>query len=311
MKKTSLLVFLPAAAWAQTVDLQAKYTPCIDYYTVGESSCRPAASTPVYRPGQVQQPTLLSPPAAPQSFTDPEQAKVDKYLENYGKPPREFVEFYLNPTPENAVKWVAAYQQLVQRGKALSEAWNQADELYQQGRVALPAADENSLPPVTDFGPLLQKAPAANLQSSQIETQDAPRPQKTVATESIGAFSPESPVISASKGVDVTYYFSATCPYCAQLTPQLADIYEKMPSKFAFTCVDVTPLGATTKPQKANIEGKLPCQWRLPRPQEIENMGIRQTPTLVIRRPGNPDVRLSGYVPPVQLLPYLQGGSSQ
>jgi thiol-disulfide isomerase/thioredoxin len=109
----------------------------------------------------------------------------------------------------------------------------------------------------------------------------------------------------AQQTVNLTYYFSQTCPYCARTTPDLAIISNENASKLAFTCVDVTPLGATNGPNESYITSKLPCKWRLPEEGEVEKEGIRQTPTLIIQKTGQSPMRLSGYVPLTQLRTYF------
>ena len=262
---------------------------CLSYYTVGDSKCQPVASTPVKAsaPKAATTPQLVPPPT-----------EVDKFLDNYGKPPREFVEFYLNPTAENAQKWVTTYQGIIQKGQDISKAWNQADQLY-KGAGSQAA----------------QPQPALGAQAA---------PQEAPATPSIAAVQPVAPAVQsfgafgnvvvstpgASGGVrlspvSLTYYFSQTCPYCARMTPDLAVISKEQSSKLAFTCVDVTPVGATSRPYEAFITSKLPCKWRLPEEGEVEREGVRQTPTLVIQKEGQSPVRLSGYVPLTQLRQYF------
>lgn len=267
----------------------AKENPCIDYYTVGESSCKPKASTPVAKP-QVAQPAQTAPQQQP--------SEVDKYLADYGKPPREFVEFYLNPTPENANKWVSAYQQLLQKGENISKAWGQADELYRarQTGVAPGVAPAKTLSPEMP----VQPQPEALF----------PSPVK-LPPQNFGAFG-QRPVGSPGRAsgiaqtqTSLTYYFSQTCPYCARTTPDLSIISNEKAGKLVFTCVDVTPLSATHKPDEAYITSKLPCKWRLPEEGEVERESVRQTPTLVIRKGDQAPVRLSGYVPLAQLRTYF------
>src|SRR4051812_972560 len=107
------LLLLPLVAHAQDT-YNGKYAPCVDYFTVGNSNCSPVASTPII----VQMPASANATVAAASA--PPKDAVTQYLDNYGKPPREFVEFYLNPTAENAMKWVATYNQMVQRSQSLS-----------------------------------------------------------------------------------------------------------------------------------------------------------------------------------------------
>lgn len=262
---------------------------CVNYYTIGESDCRPAASTPVATPQSESPPRLLTPQQT--------ETEVDKYLANYGKPPREFVEFYLNPTQENATKWVKAYQDLLQKGRTLSEAWTQADAqlkatdpLYQSPVSQAPAAAPSL------SAPLNQAAPASNLALPVSPSQAR-----------FGAFAGDSTAPTSGavgvrpKQVKMTYYFSKTCPYCAKMTPELSILSRDMAGKLELTCVDVTPLGPTMRPEPANISAQLNCKWRLPEDGEVERESVRQTPTLVINKEGESPLRFSGYVPLAQL----------
>ena len=262
---------------------------CINYYTVGESNCRPTASTPVERPAE--RPQALSTAAKPQS-------DVDKYLADYGKPPREFVEFYLNPTPENATKWVSAYQQLLQKGQTMSKAWDDADQLYK--------AQQQTVVPVL-------QVPQSLVPESEPEAAPQPvsKPAVQVPAPSFGGIAERMNMVKNTPAgmvqplTSLVYYFSQTCPYCARTTPELTVISSEFLGKLAFTCVDVTPVGASSRPDESYITSKLPCNWRLPESGEVEREGVRQTPTLVIQKPGSSPVRLSGYVPLTQLRSYF------
>lgn len=262
---------------------------CLSYYTVGDSDCKPVASTPVKRP-------QTAPATAPQ-LVQP-VGEVDKFLDNYGKPPREFVEFYLNPTSENARKWVATYQGIIQKGQDISKAWNQADELYK-------GAGTSTAPVLQGTAPAVTEPPVA----AAVMAPPAMAPQP-VAT-SFGAFAEQSQAGTAGPAgvrnspIDLTYYFSQTCPYCAKMTPDLAALSKEKSGKLELTCVDVTPVGPRNRPDEAYITSKLPCKWRLPEEGEVDREAVRQTPTLVIRKGGVTPVRLSGYVPLAQLRQYF------
>lgn len=271
---------------------------CVSYLTVGDSDCKP-------QPLQVpQQP---APRGSVESMAAPEtKSEVDKYLDNYGKPPREFVEFYLNPTAENASKWVQTYQQLLQKGQNLSSAWNDAEQLYQAGQ-----APSSQAFPARLVEPSMVPAQVAPNVPVAVPSPVAPMSSQGVGADRFGAFAnavqvgqPTTDGIR-SKGVSLTYFFSQTCPYCTRMTPELAVMVKQIPNKLAFTCVDVTPVGATSRPDAGYITSKLPCEWRLPNQGEIEMEQVSQTPTLVIQKEGQRPVRLSGYVPLAQLRGYF------
>lgn len=300
------LLAIPAApAMAQTIN---NYTPCVDYYALGESPCNaPAVPTPTIIIQQNAASTQASTPLPPKS-------EVDQYLENYGKPPREFVEFYLNPTPENAMKWVSTYNSLIQRGQALSRTWDQADKLYEaaQNQGVNPLALVSSTAPAPAAIPSATVPGVDNLTlaaekgAAQLATVNAGfgAPSKAVH---IGAFAsvPDSALPDAP--VHLTYYFSATCPYCAKMTPELANIFNDMKGKLTLTCVDVTPLSATQRPRPENIAGKLPCAWRVPNEGEVESIPVQQTPTMIITRANAKPIRLSGFIPTTTMMLYLTG----
>ena len=89
------------------------------------------------------------------------------------------------------------------------------------------------------------------------------------------------------------------------MTPDLAILSKEKEGKLAFTCVDVTPVGPTIRPNEAYITSKLPCKWRLPDEGEVVRENVAQTPTMIIQRQGEAAVRLSGYVPLAQLRNYF------
>lgn len=310
MKKTYpslLLLLLASPSWALA---QGKYDVCVNYYSRGDVSCATAPSATQLMPTQQTDvaPRLLDPPAPAQTHMD---AEVDKYLENYGKPPREFVEFYLNPTQENAMKWVATYQQMLKRGQALSQSWNQADELYRQSGADI-STSISQLPPVPGVAlpatfPVIAAPNGVPQVSGPVNS-----PPATPLPPSIGAFAntsvgPSSEIGGIPTPVNLNYYFSATCPYCEKMTPQLNEIQKQMQSELKLTCIDVTPFGKTVRADPANIASKLSCQWRMPEEGEVEKMGVQQTPTLFIQRGDAAPVRLSGYVPLEQLRAYISG----
>ncbi|RYG62141.1 MAG: thioredoxin [Alphaproteobacteria bacterium] len=278
---------------------------CVSYLTVGDSNCKPPAQPEPQRPAQ--RPDIESMAGMPP------KTEVDKYLDSYGKPPREFVEFYLNPTAENATKWVQTYQQMLQKGQDLSRAWSDAEELYktgQPGAAPLPASAPARLMEPAAMAP----APSPNMPAgmpSQLPAQVAPMPSMGAAPGRFGAFANTAPSAQPTtngiraKGVNLTYFFSQTCPYCTRMTPELAVLSKEIANKLTFTCVDVTPVGATSRPDAGYITSKLPCQWRLPNQGEIEMEQVSQTPTLIIQREGEAPVRLSGYVPLAQLRGYF------
>jgi hypothetical protein len=211
---------------------------------------------------------------------------VQQFLDNHGKPPREFAEFYVNPTPENAQRWVAAFRAQQAKANAIAAAWREAEQP--------PASPSVSQSPVNQ----------ANFISSAPTPTAAPAAPTAMPAVPAGALRPglrlgayATPVPSLPQ---VVYYFSASCPFCARLKPDLAAFTQQYQSKLAFTCVDLTPLSPHQTPNPANRDG-LPCDWRLPNPNEVERLQIRQTPTLLVQRPDGTGQRLSGLISPAQL----------
>ena len=263
---------------------------CINYYTVGESSCE-ATPQPAVAPSA---PELLAPQAEVS-----EEVKVDEFLANYGKPPREFVQFYMNPTADNARKWVEAYQQIMQKSQNISQMWADAERLYQQPEAKVPprrvapalgaAAAVQPVAATSPSLPVTQASPMANF-GALTGVQSLPKAG--------GILPQESPL-------KVTYYFSQVCPFCARMTPELSVITKNYAGKLEFTCVDVTPFSGAVAPNPAYLRDKLACQWRLPQADELQREGVAQTPTLLIQPFGKPQVKLSGYMSPAQLQPYF------
>lgn len=270
--------------------VQADDTPCIDFYTIGESRCQPQKSQ-------------VSASGAPQLLVPADEAdkekKVDEFLQNYGKPPREFVEFYMNPTPENAQKWVKAYQGILQKSQNLSRMWEDAETLYsQQG----------------DAPAVRRSAPAANTLAPVQPAVVAPASPPRVQASPMGNFgglnlvavpSASGGVLPQDRGVKLTYYFSQTCPYCARMTPELAVLTMNYKGKLEFTCVDITPNSNGVAPSPDYLRDKLACQWRLPQQGELQQQSISMTPTLFIQRGQDAPVKLSGYMSQEQLRAYL------
>lgn len=286
-------IILPALLSALAVcgyayDVQQKYAPCIDYNTRGESRCGapPSLLPPVSQPVVSNKLYVQQPVQAPVSQSL--EQRVDQYLENYGKPPREFVEFYLDPTPENARKWVVTYDDMLKKGQNISNLWSREDASYQQALATVQAT-----------GALADIPKTSNVSDTKVSPEAEIRIGGLANAADSGSFS------AVPERVHITYFFSKTCPYCAKMTPQLSSLFNDNSSKLAFTCVDVTPLSSSYRPEPSNIEGQLPCQWRLPLEGEVERLGVRQTPTLFIEQKQGDPLKLSGFIPADQLKSYI------
>jgi thiol-disulfide isomerase/thioredoxin len=269
-----LMAGIPCLAAAQQPEEQepwkAKYPFCMDYMTVGTGLCAPQPS-----PTEVVTSTLL----APRTSAPTPKNKVDEFLDNYGKPPREFVEFYLDPSPDNAKKWATKYQGMVEKARTIANVWNGAEKSLVSNTI-------------TD-------APAPIQPKPEILTPVTPVVSTSVDLSSrndIGQLG----VTNAT--VKVAYFYSADCPYCAQMTPALDQLVREMGSRLELTCIDMTP----NNPQPNTILGKLSCTWRLPKSGEIATRQITQTPTLLYSVKGGAEHKLSGYVPLENLREYLK-----
>jgi hypothetical protein len=275
---TGVMQAVVVGGWAQ--DARAnRFVICNDYYTVGASLCKPKAATPVFTQAPKETSMRVAPTPAAQSD------KVKDFLDNYGKPPREFVEFYMNPTPDNAQRWVAAYKEQQARTAAVAEAWKRASAAEGQGGSA-------RITPQTPSPAILPAAPIAPKVFTPQSGAQIPLPSGAIR---LGGYS----AVTGAK-TDLTYYFSAVCPYCVRLKPSLASFAQTHLSKLKFTCVDLTPLSTKSGPSPQNLQG-LPCDWRTPRDGEVESLGITQTPTLFVQKGSTPPTRLVGLFPMEQL----------
>ena len=348
-----LTFFILGLAISQSAVAQHKNeqdVPCVQYYVVGLSECDPQEEiSPTIA---IKQPSPTIVVASPKAEISPLDQKIDEFIENYGKPPREFVAFHLEPTLENALTWVRTYNTLLQRNLDITDAWTQAENIYldnvKQGidiTANLPAFAEGSgLPPVPDFG-----SPIDRFKPAVAELEFLKKSEKTNQNRSIGAFaeinltqnlnplaltqaevsnqlSPpfnpliglETPQIPTLQGnvntlqaqpnisgkIEIDYFFSAQCPYCAKFEPEFQQFISEYKDKISVTCVDVS---SHTR-QATNILGKVDCTWRPAQPGEAKELGLKATPSLIIRRgAGQPLERVSGYVPIERVRAHLFG----
>lgn len=313
-----------AAPWA--ADKAVESRPCLDYWAVGEAGkCAEPKPEPKPEPQPLPpSPTVVQAPP-PTTVSTTQDKKIDEFIANHGKPPREFVAFYLDPTPENAVAWVAKYNELLQRGQDITIAWAQAETLYKnalnQG-VAPGVLNPTAYAPVPDYGipvpgfntppymQLISGSAVANPIVPAALTQTPPQatlPQ-TVETPT-GLIKPVSTAVTqigTGKPLEVSYYFSAICPYCKKFEPGFATLMEELKGRVSLTCVDVTPEMSGHIKSPENISNRLPCTWRPASDEELSRLNIRQTPSLVVNRGDDKPLELvSGYVEPGMLKNYL------
>ena len=307
---------------------------CVRYNVVGDTDCQdaepqqnitvptPPAAPTVQAPASVPVPMSeqVSGPVSAEAKDDLE-AKVDEYIESYGKPPREYVRFNLNPTLENALIWAQKFDEMNKRTQAVSDAWGQAQKILQERKekgLDLPeynalsevpdytkTADPNSLkwlppveydntPPVLGFGATetAEAEGAVNLSAN------------TLNEGSIGgAVEAER---ASQEPVAISYYFSAQCPFCKKFEPEFQSMIKTLsPGTVDVTCVDVTPAGRTEK----NIYGKVDCKWRSVISGEMQMMNVTSTPTLIIDRKDSSDLKkVEGLVDVSKLKDFITAG---
>ncbi|MDD9911527.1 MAG: thioredoxin family protein [Alphaproteobacteria bacterium] len=307
-----------------TLHAQAeKYLPCLNYWTVGMSGCNPEE---VSKTAAVSQTNMLPPPVletagqkeVPQITQQAEpptlDKKIDDFLESHGKPPREFVAFHLEPTLENALKWVYKYNNMLQRNVELTRAWMQAEAIYDRsvsrGEDASVLETTKSMA-VPDFGVNIPNMP--NLNNLNVQALPPPPAEIKKQIENTSSNNPFAATNSVRDGriggdsgvLEIDYYFSAECPYCQKFEPEFNQMLSGLDIPINVTCVDITPSGQ----HMSNILGKVDCTWRPAGQSEIQRMGIRTTPSLIIRRgEGRPLERISGYVESERLREHILKG---
>lgn len=144
------------------LQVSAQAETCLDYWRVGPNGdCRKPTyeRQPTEKPKTEEPKKVEEPKSQPQVQEQPQEnldTRIDDYLENYEKPPREYAAFHLEPTLENAIKWVKKYRETIDRSRKLAEAWSQAEYLYDhmqaQGVDVNNLVElENELPDVQGF----------------------------------------------------------------------------------------------------------------------------------------------------------------
>lgn len=274
-KIAPLFIFTLFSGGSVFADTSGRYVNCMDYSTVGSGLCRPDDPVP-------------EAPARNQPKVDP----VKEFLENHGKPPREFVEFYLNPTPENAQKWNQSFREQQMKVSQVAAAWQNAMRGDTPSQTSGQSTGSNT--------GLLQNQRVNEPVSPQTPSPaPAARPESSKVTR-LGAFA-----TSAEQGGWVTYYFSVSDPLSARMSEDFKGVIPNLKSKYRFTCVDLTPLSDKVQAQPSN-RGALPCDWRLPRSGELETYKIQQTPVILIQRTNQPPELIKGVIKPDRLRKLLQ-----
>lgn len=336
------LMLLPLYPWAADKNVRTSADNCISYYTVGMSGCvgkqpsktedLPAETNDLLPPNQVVSLPASESVSISGQVSGTEESlenRINEFLQDYNKPPREFVAFQLEPTLDNAIKWVQKYNETLERNKRIATAWSQAEKILNtlnQRGVVVPGindfASETALP---DFS-AEQKAIQEALQGYAVVDPLTGKPQKTGAVQAQTAAMTQNIRIGTGEGetsppvdgsafggalstaannplktgniagatdvIRISYYFSAQCGFCKRFEPELKNIMAEFGARLAVSCVDMTP--GERKPQ--NVHEGLQCQWRPATAQEVAGFGIKATPTLIIDRgKGGPFERLAGY----------------
>ena len=322
---------------------QPAFARCLDYWAVGPSGCsgkepEKTEKKKKTKKAPTEEEEVAEDPDEEEEVAEEEQteeekkeAKLQKDIEQFynrhGKPPEEFVRFYMDPSPQNALAWVKKYNESIQRSRQLAAAWTQAQQIYnnfdEQGLELPPEllpeyarTHDEDLPPVQDLGLELPPgmedvfgakpqtntpAPAGDTSSAIGGLAGSDRLQVMGENRSIGG----APVEASEDLIKISYYFSAKCPYCKKFEPGFSRVIKDMKGKLEVTCVDMTPGGQAAE----NVHEGIQCQWRPLLPGEKNAMGVEATPTIIVDRgPEKPLERLSGYVDEGKLRDYIEKG---
>lgn len=333
MAAVTLMVALFAAP-------QPAFARCLDYWAIGPSGC--SGKEPEKK--EVKKKKKAAPEeevaeeepeeeVAEEEMTEEEKKEakleqdIEKFYNRHGKPPEEFVRFYMDPSPQNALAWVKKYNESIQRSRQLAAAWTQAQQIYnnfdEQGLELPPELlpeyvreSDEKLPPVQDLG--LELPPGLDDVFGKKPEQQSVAPSEDTAS-AIGGLGGDrvqtlgedrriggGPVEEAGEDlIKISYYFSAKCPYCKKFEPGLSKVMKDMKGKLEVTCVDMTPGGQTAE----NVHEGINCQWRPLLPGEKNAMGVDATPTIIVDRgPEKPLERLSGFVDERKLRDYIENG---
>ena len=269
---------------------------CVRYNVVGDTGCQDGEKQPEEDMQKNEEPQQQLPEPTPQATpaSIPLDQKVQQYLDDYGKPPREYVRFMLEPTLENAMLWAQKYEEMQARSGKLADAWRQAEDIIakrkEQG-LDLPVYQQ--LPEVPDFN----KTPVENwgiatqeMQKNSAEDDvlnfnrvDENTIRRDITPLKDGRIGGDDTSETETVGpIQMSYYFSADCPFCQKFEPQFQRLITMMGDQLDVTCIDLTPSGR----KEENILGKVSCRWRPVVSGEMKAFGIQSTPTLLINKAG-------------------------
>lgn len=128
---------------AQAMTPNSHKGKCISYWNSGALDCEEKEEKQELPPQVIIQqpvtPTVVVPKPEPKKELSEKEKleiqveqEVDEFLDNHGKPPREFARFMINPTLENALIWAQKYDDMLKRTKETTEAWMKAQYILKE-----------------------------------------------------------------------------------------------------------------------------------------------------------------------------------
>lgn len=302
---------------------------CVRYDVLGDTHCRKKEqAAPQAVPQKVVQvisktETVIEGSKKKPSKEEVLEKRVDEFIENYGKPPREYVRFNLNPTLENALIWAQKFEEMNARTLQVSDAWGQAQDILKKRREqGLNLPEYNAEMPVPDFNKSQNEEDAFWMPAPQQDTPPvlgfAPKGKEAVNREGSainrgsqksmnGSITLNDSARSERTGpAKISYYFSAQCRFCAEFEPKFQKLIKELgKSVVDVTCVDVSPVERSEK----NIFGKIDCRWRSVGSGEMKLFNIQSTPTLIIDKPGEGELKkIEGLTDMARLKAFLLSG---
>lgn len=310
---------------------------CLDYWATGPAKCsakkpkaqkepEPEVATPA--PVRRAQPSQQRPIEEELTEKEEKEAKlkqdIEQFYDRHGKPPEEFVRFYMEPTPANALAWVKKYNEGLQRSRQLAASWTQAQQIYDQFEtqgLELPPEllpeharnAQNALLPVQDLGVPLPQGLQDSFKSPQELAQrqlQAPQVAQPSQSNDLGFGTQLSVALGADGRIGGNLPPEALTTGgggAAVAAGGVGAPEDKIKISYYFSAecpfcqkfepglrnviqeqkarLDVTCVDMTPSGQtQANINGKVDCEWRPLLPGEMQAMGVEATPTLIVDR---------------------------
>jgi hypothetical protein len=297
-------VAVPAVLFAQAPSNKS----CLSYWSVGDSACdgepqqeqdvpRSSLAASPLPPRQlaVPQPPVPHPSAPVQSL----DKRVDGYLKDYGKPPREFVAFNLEPTIENAMRWVRKYEEMLKRERDVANSWEQASVIYGQmtpdERAEILGEDPNepSVPSFDEVELSSGRVFTANVNTqNEVEIEAEEQQASVQKLKRVNSVGPGGRLTSATAEIlEVSYYYSGECQACAKFESNLRDALLGYVGQVELQCIDTA--GGN---QASALQTRLDCEPRPALPGELSFLKIKAVPSAVISAPSKEEPTvLRGY----------------